>query len=118
MVLNLGLLWRFTLRLSDSREVAFLALLQLAADLVELRPSLPRGGRGLFVGDPFGKDDYFLLFLTRLLYRDMSITVDRAPLSQASRIPRGAYDAVFTFQHGRLPCATIPIAGTPPVRGC
>lgn len=85
---------------------------QLAADLVALRPSLPRGGRVLFVGDPFAKDDYFLLFLTRLLYRDMSITVVRVPLNRASRVPPGAYDAVFTFRHGRLRCATRPRATT------
>jgi hypothetical protein len=62
----------------------------------------------LFVGDPFAKDEYFLLFLTRLLYRDMSITVERAPLGQASRIGHDHYDAVFTFQHGRLMDATGP----------
>ncbi len=36
-----------------------------------------------------------LLFLTRLLYRDMSITVERTPLGQR-------YDAVFTFQNGHF----------------
>jgi hypothetical protein len=81
---------------------------QLAEEMIALRPSLPRGGRVLFVGDPFAKDEYFLLFLTRLLYRDMSITVERAPLGQGSRIGHDHYDAVFTFQHGRLMDATGP----------
>ncbi len=77
---------------------------QLAKEMIALRPSLPHGARVLFVGDPFSKDEYFLLFLTRLLYRDMSITVERTPL----RIEHDDYDAVFTFQHGRLVGATEP----------
>jgi hypothetical protein len=68
---------------------------ELAREMIALRPGLPRGARVLFVGDPFARDEYFLLFLTRLLYRDMSITVDRAP-------PGQGYDAVFAFQKGHL----------------
>ena len=75
---------------------------QLAEEMTALRSSLPRGGRVLFVSDPFAKDEYFLLFLTRLLYQDMSITVERAPLGEGLRIPYDHYDAVFTFQYGRL----------------
>ena len=71
---------------------------QLAGELIALCPRLPRGARVLFVGDPFAHDEYFLLFLTRLLYRDMSITVDRAPCDAR----RGGYDAVFAFQQGQL----------------
>jgi hypothetical protein len=79
---------------------------QVAEVMTALRPSLPRGGRVLFVGDPFAKSEYFLLFLTRLLYQDMSITVERAPLGEGLRIPHHHYDAVFTFQYGRLMDAT------------
>ena len=87
---------------------------QLAKEMIALRPSLPRGARVLFVGDPFAKDEYLLLFLTRLLYRDMSITVERTPLGQR-------YDAVFTFQNGHFSdcragcsqdCRKFPISGT------
>ena len=56
---------------------------QLAKEMIALRPSLRRGARVLFVADPFARDEYFLLFLTRLLYRDMSITVERAPPGDA-----------------------------------
>ncbi|MGJ5817241.1 hypothetical protein [Paludibaculum fermentans] len=77
---------------------------QLAAEMLALRPTLPRGGHVLFVGDPFAPDEYFLLFLTRLLYRDMSLTVDRTSPQQPLR--RHHFDAVFTFQCGHLLSAT------------
>ena len=82
--------------------------------MIALRPSLPRGARVLFVGDPFAKDEYFLLFLTRLVYRDMSITVEKTT-------PGQGYDAVFTFQHGHFSdcragcsqdCRKLPMSGT------
>src|ERR1022692_3770943 len=44
---------------------------RLAEELIALRPTLPRGARVLFIDHPFAKDEYTLLFLTRLLYRDM-----------------------------------------------
>ena len=82
---------------------------QIARELIALRPSLPRGARVLFVNDPFSqKDEYFLYFLTRLLYRDMSISVERAPLGQTLRTGHGRYDAVFTFERLRLVDATGP----------
>jgi hypothetical protein len=56
----------------------------------------------LFVGDPFPQNEYFLLFLTRLLYHDLSITVEKAPLGGKVA---GNYDAVFTFRDGRLSAA-------------
>ncbi|QOY90661.1 hypothetical protein [Paludibaculum fermentans] len=79
---------------------------QLAGEMTALQPGLPHGGRVLFLRDPFARDDYFLLFLTRLLYRDMSIIVERAPLGQGPLIQHGHYDAVFGFQHGHLVRAT------------
>ena len=68
---------------------------RLAGEMIALKPSLPRGARVLFVDDPFARDDYFLLFLTRLLYRDMSITVDRTPPGQGLAMGHHCYDAVF-----------------------
>ena len=73
-----------------------------------LRPTLPRGARVLFIGHPFAKDQYFLLFLIRLLYRDVSIAVEEAPASHGARTGQVHYDAVFTFQQGRLMDATGP----------
>ncbi|MGC4049977.1 MAG: hypothetical protein QM757_11385 [Paludibaculum sp.] len=96
---------------------------QLSAQLLALQSGLPRGGRVLFVGDPFAADNYLLLFLTRLVYRDMSITVERLPLSQCPRIQYGHYDAVFRFQHGRLARAEGPLGAAElqespqPIRG-
>jgi hypothetical protein len=80
---------------------------QIAQELIALRPSLPRGARVLFVNDPFSKDEYFLFFLTRLLYRDMSISVDRAPPGQSQQTGHGHYDAVFTFERLRLVDSTF-----------
>jgi hypothetical protein len=81
---------------------------RVAGELIALRPSLPRGARVLFIDQPFARHEYFLLFLTRLLYRDMSITVDEAPVGHGPPTGHGHYDAVFTFQQGRLVDATGP----------
>jgi hypothetical protein len=81
---------------------------QLAKELIALRPSLPRGARVLFVNDPFPKDEYFLDFLTRLLYRDMGITVEKAPLGKSRQTESDHYDAVFTFERLHLVDATGP----------
>lgn len=81
---------------------------QVARELIALRPALPRGARVLFIDNPFAKDKYFLLFLTRLLYRDISITVEEAPVGHGPRTGDAHYDAVFAFQQGRLVDATGP----------
>jgi hypothetical protein len=81
---------------------------QLAQELIALRPTLPRGARVLFLDHPFAKDEYFYLFLVRLLYRDMSITVEEAPVGHGPRTGHGHHDAVFMFQQGRLVDATGP----------
>jgi hypothetical protein len=64
--------------------------------LSELRPSLRRGARVLYVGDPFPKESYTLLFATALFYRDLSITVDRAAA------PKPGYDVILGFHEGRF----------------
>ena len=81
---------------------------RVAEELIALRPSLPRGARVLFMDHPFAHDEYFLLFLTRLLYRDMSIAVDEAPVGRGQPTGEGHYDAAFTFQQGHLVVATGP----------
>lgn len=78
---------------------------QVAEELIALQPSLPRGARVLFVGDPCPKDEYFLLFLTRLLYHDMSITVEKESPGQNSRLGQDCYDVVFEFRDGHLVAA-------------
>jgi hypothetical protein len=89
---------------------------RLAGEMIALKPGLPRGARVLFVGDPFAGDDYFLLFLTRLLYRDMRITVDRTPPNQSFSKGYDCYDAVFTFHDGRLVDATVRLSNSAPDR--
>jgi hypothetical protein len=75
---------------------------RVAGELIALRPNLPRGARVLFMDHPFVKHEYFLTFLTRLLYRDMSISVEEVPLGHDPPSGHGYYDAVFTFQQGHL----------------
>jgi hypothetical protein len=79
---------------------------RLAEELMALRPTLPRGARVLFIDHPFAKDEYVLLFLVRILYRDTSITVEKTPVGHDPPSGCGHYDAVFTFQQGRLVDAT------------
>jgi hypothetical protein len=82
---------------------------QMIQGLASLHPSLRPGARVLYVGDPFPKESYILAFVTTLYYRDLSITVDRAPA------PRPGYDAVFGFHDGRLiALASSPEATAPP----
>jgi hypothetical protein len=54
----------------------------------------------LFVSDPFPKDQYFLLFLARLLYRDMSLEVVRTSVDPVLPGEYGQYDAVLIFGPG------------------
>jgi hypothetical protein len=88
-----------TLRLFMSVQFPSRDMIQ---DLGRLRPTLRRGARVLYVADPFPKTSYTLLFTTTLLYRDLSITVDRAPS------PQPGYDAVFGFRDGRLVPLDVP----------
>jgi hypothetical protein len=83
---------------------------RVAGELIALRPSLPRGARVLFMDHPVAGHEYFLTFLTRLLYRDMSITVEEAPIGYDPPTGDGHYDVVFSFQQGRLVDATGPRA--------
>src|ERR1017187_412114 len=73
-----------------------------AEELIALRPSLPRGARALFMDHPFTRHEYFLTFLTPLLYRDMSIRVEELPVGHGPLKGDGHYDAVFTFLQGHL----------------
>jgi hypothetical protein len=69
---------------------------ELAAQFLALRPRLPRGARVLLIGDPLPQNEYYALFLTRLVYRDMTLQVEKGSAGS------GAYDAVFVLRDGRL----------------
>lgn len=75
---------------------------EITADLSRLRPVLRRGARILFVDDPFPKDSYFLLFTTRLFYRDMTVDLERTQTQSVPPSEYSRYDAVFGFRGGRL----------------
>jgi hypothetical protein len=72
---------------------------EIVGQLSQLRPALRRGGRILYIDDPFPRSSFTLHFVTYLFYRDLSLDVQRAQLP--SEQPAG-YDAVFVFRGGRL----------------
>jgi hypothetical protein len=71
---------------------------ELAEDLRGLRPALRRGARILFVDDPFPRDSYSLLFTARLVYRDMTLDVERTRTQPVPPSEYSRYDAVFEFR--------------------
>jgi hypothetical protein len=74
----------------------------LSAGLLQVRPHLKPGAHVLYVDDPFPKDQFLLVFLTRLVYGDMTIEVDRTAVHPRGEAEYGNYDAVFRFRHGEL----------------
>jgi hypothetical protein len=73
---------------------------EIAEDLARLRPTLRHNARVLYVDDPFPNDPYFLVFETRLYYRDMAIDVERTRAGLTAEY--SGYDAVFGFKGNRL----------------
>jgi hypothetical protein len=61
--------------------------------------SLPRGGRVLFVGDPFPADDWILTFIFRLRFLDDTFRVDRVKVHPADTAP---YDRVYSLDERHL----------------
>jgi hypothetical protein len=55
-----------------------------------------------FANDPYPNSSYSLLFLVRLLYRDMSIEIGRAKPNAVLPVQHPAYDFAFSFQNGKL----------------
>ena len=73
---------------------------EMARELLKQQLTMKPGARLLFVSDPFPKDQYFLLFLARLLYHDMSLEVVRTAVNPVPPAGYGQYDAVFIFGPG------------------
>jgi hypothetical protein len=72
-----------------------------AAEFPRLYPHLPHGAKLLFADAPF--DNWDLVFLLRILYRDrdLFITMMHGPESQRIPLERlGHYDHIFTFEGG------------------
>jgi hypothetical protein len=68
---------------------------ELAVRMHQLRPSLPRAARVLFVGDTAPHSEAFLAFLVRMVYADPTLRVAVVPCEDCA-------DAVFFFERGRL----------------
>jgi hypothetical protein len=72
-----------------------------AAEFPRLYPRMPHGAKLLFVQTPF--DNWDLVFLLRILYRDNDLFITMLNGPEAQRIPLdrlGHYDHIFTFQGG------------------
>jgi hypothetical protein len=63
--------------------------------------TVPRGAKVLILDDPFPKDDFILLFMFRLTFRDDDIQVRRAKAPYAEP-PGEVYDRVFTYEGQHL----------------
>ena len=66
-------------------------------------PTVRRGSRLLFIDDPMGANDYDLMFLARMVYRDPTLVVQRTKLDRAPD-PKlaAAYDYVYDYRFGRF----------------
>jgi len=78
---------------------------EVSSGLLGIRPHVKRGAHVLFVDDPFPKDQYFLVFITRLVYGDMTIQIDRTAVQPRTESEYRNYDAVFRFREGHLATA-------------
>ena len=68
-----------------------------------LCPTLPKGGRILFIQDPFENMEWNSVFLVRLLYRDDSLEIDRVAMLKSPPAPAyEGYREVLTFENGKL----------------
>jgi hypothetical protein len=77
---------------------------EMTAELRRVEPALPQGAHLFFQDDPFPQRTYYLVFLVRLLYDDLTVQVARAKDGDAMD---GRYDAVFRWEDGKL----VKVAG-------
>jgi hypothetical protein len=70
----------------------------ISAQLLREHPTLRRGARVLFVGDPYPKQYYDLAFLTQLLYADPTIEVHRTAVEAVPPEGLEGFDAVIALK--------------------
>jgi hypothetical protein len=73
---------------------------EMAAQLQRVQPAVPRGAHLFFESDPFPAQTFYLVFLVRLFYRDLTIEVARAKDGNPGGV--GNFDAVFRWDDGSL----------------
>jgi len=88
---------RKTMRVFTSAE---LPTTETISQLRLAEPSAPRGAYFYFSGDPFPAKTFYLLFLVRLLYDDLTVQVARA--NDGDPLEGGHFDAVFRWNGGKL----------------
>ncbi len=89
----------FSIQIQDPRSFNSIdpsqANLRTLREGLSVRPRLPAGGRVLLLHDPFPREFYDPVFVLRMNYRDVSLTVDRAfdPEGQL----KGPYDLILDY---------------------
>jgi hypothetical protein len=79
-----------------------LPIMEMSRELKQLQPGLPRGSSIYFANDPFPADEWGLLFLTRLLYHDMTLDVGRGKPGAVLAAKPVRYQAAFDYRNGRF----------------
>src|SRR5205085_3345786 len=109
--INRGVMWASWNQVSGEWE----ELRSIVDQVHNLRPSLRRGSRVLFLNDPID-EPWRILFLMRLSYRDENLVIDRARFMPhppaASEI--ASYDYLFDYRRGRFyssPQPQVPVSG-------
>jgi hypothetical protein len=76
-----------------------------------LVPSLAPNSRVLFLDDPFSPDEWTLMFLLRLSYRNPTVQVDRVKMMPAppSAAVVATYDVILTCVNGKYSRLTYPL---------
>jgi hypothetical protein len=65
-------------------------------------PIMPRGGKVLFLSDPYDPDDWILTSMFRLQYHDPNLQVDRVKADPALAAKADGYAHVFTLDQNGL----------------
>jgi hypothetical protein len=103
-----GLLFFGFFRGTGWSSVPFVSLegemIRHVADQIRLaHPSVKSGARLLFIDDPLGGDDWDLIFLARMIYRDPALVVKRSK-TEHSLDPKlvASADYIFDYRFGRF----------------
>lgn len=65
-------------------------------------PTMPRGGKVLFLSDPYDADDWILTSMFRLQYHDQTLHVDRVKADPGLAAKANEYAHVFTLDQNGL----------------
>jgi hypothetical protein len=90
-----------------------LPIMEMSREIKQLQPDLPRGSSVYFANDPYPADDWGLLFLTRLLYHDMTLDVGRGKPGAVLAAKPVRYHAAFDYRNGHFVAISPPEPNDP-----